>query len=77
MATLASAIFREPALNSQFQIHRSHLGLTFPDGALALGALEEPDAIVGNEVEDEVKNKLFAKFAESLYSIRKFEGKVA
>ena len=35
------------------------LGLTFPDGALALGALEEPDAIVGSEVEDEVKENGF------------------
>ena len=26
MATLASATFREPALNSQFQIHRSQCG---------------------------------------------------
>ena len=29
MATLASATFREPALNSQFQIHRSHRGTCF------------------------------------------------
>ena len=28
MATLASATFREPALNSQFQIHRSHMSFT-------------------------------------------------
>ena len=28
MATLASATFREPALNSQFQIHRSHTCLS-------------------------------------------------
>ena len=33
------------------------LGLTFPDGALALGALEEPDAIVSGEDEDEVKKR--------------------
>ena len=53
------------------------LGLAFLEGMLELGAVEEPDAIVDVKVEDEVKNKLFAKFAESLYSIRKFEGKVA
>ena len=33
------------------------LGLTFPDGTVALGALEEPDAIVNGEFEDEVKEK--------------------
>ena len=32
------------------------LGLTFPDGTVALGALE-PDAIVNDEVEDEVKKE--------------------
>ena len=31
MATLASATFREPALNSQFQIHRSQLGIPILD----------------------------------------------
>ena len=39
------------------------LGLTFPEGMLALGAVEEPDAIVDTKVEDEVKNRWFAKFA--------------
>ena len=48
------------------------LGLTFPEGVLALGALEEPDAIVGNEVEDEVKNKKFAKVDKSLYANEEF-----
>ena len=52
------------------------LGLAFLEGMLEPGAVEEPDAIVDVKVEDEVKNKLFAKFAENLCS-RKFEGKVA
>ena len=34
------------------------LGLTFPDGTVALGALEEPDAIVNGEDEDEVKKRV-------------------
>ena len=46
------------------------LGLAFPEGMLELGAVEEPDAIVDVKVEDEVKNRWFAKFAESLYAIR-------
>ena len=53
------------------------LGLAFLEGMLELAAVEEPEAIVDVKVEDEVKNKLFAKFAESLFSIRKFEGKIA
>ena len=41
MATLASATFREPALNSQFQIHRSHSGRLFsPD--IAPPAIQKP-----------------------------------
>ena len=47
------------------------LGLTFPDGTLALGALEEPDAVVGSEVEDEVKEKRFSKLT-SLYANEEF-----
>ena len=39
------------------------LGLTFPEGMLALGAVEEPDAIVDTKVEDEAKNRWFAKEA--------------
>ena len=35
------------------------LGLTFPDGTVALGAVEGPDAIVNGEDEEEVKEKGF------------------
>ena len=52
------------------------LGLAFLEGMLELGAVEEPDAIVDVKVEDEVKNKVFAKFAEILCS-RKLEGRIA
>ena len=52
------------------------LGLAFLEGMLELGAVEEPEAIVDVKVEDEVKNKVFAKFAEILCS-RKFEGRIA
>ena len=37
MATLASATFREPALNSQFQIHRSQLSSAKSHGKTVLG----------------------------------------
>ena len=53
------------------------LGLTFPEGVLALGALEEPDAIVGNEVEDEVENKRFAKLTRVCMQMKNSESKVA
>ena len=60
------------ARGSHYWSGGENLGLTFPEGVLALGALEEPDAIVGNEVEDEVKNKKFAKVDKSLYANEEF-----